>query len=236
MAQFLDTTAVSHELTQLIKKSEEKLYLLSPYLQIAPPLKDLIKERDSRKIDIRFVYGKEDKLNQEDMSFLQELSSVKISFCNNMHAKCYLNENTAIVTSMNLYQYSQQNNREMGIKIEKEKDPELYKETYAETMRLIQTAVEPQYIVKKKTAEPLKSSPQNTPQQKQIAGNTGFCIRCHVSMNLNPDKTLCDKCFPIWAKYSDPTYPEKYCHVCGKESKQSVEKPVCYNCYKKLYK
>ena len=129
MAQFLDTTAVSHELTQLIKKADEKLYLLSPYLQIAPPLKDLIKERDSRKIDIRFVYGKDEKLNQEDMSFLQELSSVKISFCDNMHAKCYLNENTAIVTSMNLYQYSQQNNREMGIKIEKEKDPDLYKET-----------------------------------------------------------------------------------------------------------
>lgn len=69
MAQFLDTTAVSHELTQLIKKSEEKLYLLSPYLQISPPLKDLIKERDSRKIDMRFVYGKVEKLNQEDMSF-----------------------------------------------------------------------------------------------------------------------------------------------------------------------
>jgi hypothetical protein len=92
MAQFLDTTAVSHELTQLIKKADEKLYLLSPYLQIAPPLKDLIRERDSRKIDIRVVYGKEDKLNPEDLSFLQDLSSVKVSFCENMHAKCYLNE------------------------------------------------------------------------------------------------------------------------------------------------
>jgi predicted amidophosphoribosyltransferase len=55
-------------------------------------------------------------------------------------------------------------------------------------------------------------------------------------MDLNPDKPLCSKCYPIWAKDSDETYPEKYCHICGKESKQSVEKPVCYPCYKKFYK
>jgi hypothetical protein len=71
---------------------------------------------------------------------------------------------------------------------------------------------------------------------KQSVGKTGYCIRCHASMELYPDKPLCQKCYPIWAKYSEKTYPEKYCHICGKESKQSVEKPVCYNCYKKFYK
>lgn len=233
MTQFLDTTAVSHELTQLIKKADEKLYLLSPYLQIAPPLKDLIRERDSRKIDIRVVYGKEDKLNPEDLSFLQDLSSVKVSFCENMHAKCYLNENTAIVTSMNLYQYSQQNNREMGIKIENkvETDKPLYDETLAEVRRLIQTSVEPKYIIKTKTAEVVKS-----PQQKSALGTTGVCIRCGAKMPLNPDKPLCQNCFPIWVKHSNPDYPEKYCHMCGKVSTQSYSKPVCYNCYKKLHK
>jgi phosphatidylserine/phosphatidylglycerophosphate/cardiolipin synthase-like enzyme len=54
----------------------------------------------------------------------------------------------AIITSMNLYQYSQQNNREMGIKIENkpETDKALYDETLAEVRRLIQTSVEPKYI------------------------------------------------------------------------------------------
>lgn len=232
MAQFLDTTAVSHELTQLIKKADEKLYLLSPYLQIAPPLKDLIRERDSRKIDIRVVYGKEEKLNPEDLSFLQDLSSVKVSFCENMHAKCYLNEHMAIITSMNLYQYSQQNNREMGIKIDnKDIDKPLYDETLAEVRRLIQTSVEPKYIIKKKAAEVVKA-----PQQKSTVGTTGVCIRCGTKMPLNPDKPLCQNCYPSWAKYSDPKYEEKYCHVCGKPSKQSYEKPVCYSCFKKFYK
>jgi len=230
MAQFLDTTAVSHELTQLIKKADEKLYLLSPYLQIAPPLKDLIRERDSRKIDIRVVYGKEDKLNPEDLSFLQDLTSVKVSFCENMHAKCYLNEHMAIITSMNLYQYSQQNNREMGIKIENkpETDKILYDETLAEVRRLIQTSVEPKYIIKKKLVETGKSP------QKSSTGPMGVCIRCGAQIRFNPGRPLCDPCYQSWAKYSDPTYIEKRCHACGKSSQTSYEKPVCYECYKKL--
>ena len=231
MAQFLDTTAVSHELTQLIKKADEKLYLLSPYLQIAPPLKDLIKERDSRKIDIRVVYGKEDKLNPEDLSFLQDLTSVKVSYCENMHAKCYLNENMAIITSMNLYQYSQQNNREMGIKIENkpETDKQLYDETLAEVRRLIQTSVEPKYIIKKKVVEPAK-----TPPQKSTIRTSGICIRCGAKIKFNLERPLCDTCYQSWARHNNPDYPEKYCHICGKESEQTYAKPVCYTCYKKM--
>lgn len=45
MVKFLETTGVSAELTELIKSSEEKLFLISPYLQIADRLRHLIKNR-----------------------------------------------------------------------------------------------------------------------------------------------------------------------------------------------
>jgi hypothetical protein len=70
----------------------------------------------------------------------------------------------------------------------------------------------------------------------QKSGNTGFCIRCETQMELNPDKPICSKCYPIWASYSDKTEKTNYYPVCGKESKQYVEKPVCYFCFKKMYK
>lgn len=35
MAEFLTTTGISYNLEKLIKSSEEKLFLVSPYLQIA---------------------------------------------------------------------------------------------------------------------------------------------------------------------------------------------------------
>ena len=43
-----------------------------------------------------------------------------------LHAKCYLNEDRAIICSMNLYDYSQQTNIEMGILITKKDDEVAY--------------------------------------------------------------------------------------------------------------
>ena len=39
---------------------------------------------------------------------------VHLYFSKNLHAKCYLNEKKMIITSMNLYEFSQVNNREMA--------------------------------------------------------------------------------------------------------------------------
>ena len=238
MADFLTTTGISYNLEELIKNSNEKLFLVSPYLQIAGSLKHLIAERDIRKIDIRVVYRKDNKINAEDMSFLQELTSVKISACENLHAKCYLSENTAIIASMNLYQYSQQNNREMGIKVEKDKEPDLYNDIFNEVMVILQTSQQPEFSVKKLIKDAPTESKKvptkiNTKQQKK---DIGFCIRCGTDIKLNPEKPLCLKCYKSWEKYSNSEYKEKICHACGKKSNSSVTKPVCYACYKKSSK
>ena len=238
MAEFLTTTGISYNLEELIKNSDEKLFLVSPYLQIAGSLKHLIAERDLRKIDIRVVYRKDNKINAEDMSFLQELTSVKISACENLHAKCYLNENTAIIASMNLYQYSQQNNREMGIKVEKDKEPNLYDDIFKEVMVILQTSQQPEFSVKKLKKDAFTASKKvpkkinKKPQKKDM----GFCIRCGNDLKFNPEKPLCYKCFKSWEKYNNPTYKEKICHACGSKYSSTVAKPVCYACYNKLNK
>lgn len=45
MVEFLETNGISAALTELIKSSEERLFLISPYLQIAERLRLFIKER-----------------------------------------------------------------------------------------------------------------------------------------------------------------------------------------------
>ena len=235
MVKFLETTGVSAELTELIKTSEEKLFLISPYLQIADRLKHLIKERDSRNIDIRVIYRR-DKLNAEEMSYLQELTSIKLLSCENLHAKCYLNENTAIITSMNLFQHSQQNNWEMGIKIEKETDQELYKKILDEVMLIIQNSQQTPFSIKKIEKEaPVLSKSVSTKMKKPQASDNGggFCIRCGSNLKINMEKPLCINCYKSWAEYSNELYKENFCHVCGQKSDTTYEKPVCYPCYKK---
>ena len=66
------------------------------------------------------------------------------------HLKCYLNEKEAIITSMNLYDFSQVNNNEMGIHVIKNEDAELYEEVYKEARRLIRDSDEIEITVTKK--------------------------------------------------------------------------------------
>jgi phosphatidylserine/phosphatidylglycerophosphate/cardiolipin synthase-like enzyme len=67
---------------------------------------------------------------------IDSLTTQETGFVTNLHAKCYLNETTAIVTSMNLYEFSQQNNDEMGILVTWDADRQLYQDIYAEAQRL----------------------------------------------------------------------------------------------------
>jgi hypothetical protein len=240
MVEFLETTGVTAALRKLILDTKLYLYLISPYVQLSDRSKELLKEVDSVPgIKITFFCRKDGKISMDDLNFLQmKLQNVQVYEIKNLHAKCYLNENTAIITSMNLYQFSQENNREMGIKVEKS-DGVVYDAIYKEIMSLDKSKEKIQFrAVSEKEEVQIKKSIQkeNIQQKKQVSRDLGFCIRCGAEIALNPDNPLCSKCYPIWAKYSDPKYPENCCHVCGKESKQSVEKPVCYTCYKKLHK
>jgi phage antirepressor YoqD-like protein len=148
MAKFLNTTGVSYHLEELIKSTKDRLILISPYLQFHNRVRDHIQNLNIQKRDIRIVY-RESKLQLEESNWLESQIGVRTSICPTLHAKCYLNENEAIVTSMNLYSFSQQNNDEMGIHVTKEKDPELYKDIYEEAQRLLTISEEIRVSVKK---------------------------------------------------------------------------------------
>ena len=141
MAKFLDTTGISYHLQQLINQSQNSLILISPYLKINERLRQSLEDKDRMKIDIRIVYGKSE-LQPDQINWLKTLKSVRTSFCENLHAKCYMNESEAIVTSMNLYEFSQVNNHEMGIYVSKAEDQQLYEDISKETSRLFRIGEE----------------------------------------------------------------------------------------------
>lgn len=98
-------------------------------------------DKNRLKIDVRMVYGKSE-LQPVEISWLRELTYIRTSFCKNLHAKCYLNEELCIVTSLNLYEFSQVNNNEMGILIRRTEDAELYRDAYEEAQRIIRISDE----------------------------------------------------------------------------------------------
>lgn len=141
MAKFLNTSATNFFLEELIKNAKERLILISPYLRLNDRIKELLEDKDRLKIDVRIVYGKSD-LHPEEIKWIQKLDYVRLSFCKNLHAKCYLNESECIISSLNLYEFSQVNNNEMDISVRKYEDDEVFKDAYEEAQRIIRISEE----------------------------------------------------------------------------------------------
>ena len=99
----------------IIKEAEEYLCIISPYVKIDREIRALLAEKShASSLNIRFVYGKKN-LDTETSDWLLSMPHIQLSFLNDLHAKCYLNEKKALVTSLNLYDYSMINNVEMGV-------------------------------------------------------------------------------------------------------------------------
>lgn len=152
MAKFLNTSATNYFLEELIKGASDRLILISPFLKLNDRVKELLADKNRLKIDVRIVYGK-NELQPEEINWLKELTFIRTSFCKNLHAKCYLNEESCIITSLNLYEFSQVNNNEMGIAINRTDDAELYREAYEEAQRIIRISDEVRMSLEKVAKE-----------------------------------------------------------------------------------
>ena len=239
MAKFLNTTGVSYHLEELIKGTKDRLILISPYLQFTDRIKEHLSNLNIQKRDIRIVY-RENKLQLEENNWLESQIGIRTSLCKNLHAKCYINENEAIITSMNLYEFSQQNNNEMGIYISKSQDADLYNSTLEEVQRLLTISEEIRVTVKKVTADTPPKTERKVDEikptnSKSVDKQTGFCIRTGVPIPFNVEKPMSYDAYKSWSKYNDPNYAEKFCHFSGEVSngETSVSRPILKKNWKK---
>jgi len=153
MAKFLNTSATNYFLEEMIKEASDRLVLISPFLKLNDRMKELLADKNRLKIDVRIVYGKSE-LQPQEIEWLRGLTYIRTSFCKNLHAKCYMNENMCIVTSLNLYEFSQVNNNEMGVLIQRAEDGQLYKDAYEEAQRIIRISDEVRISLERVATEP----------------------------------------------------------------------------------
>lgn len=117
MAKFLNTRKAVSEIEDLIKDADQKLILISPYLKLSKDFKELLTFRNNKDKITTVIFGKQE-LNPNEMKFLQSLRFVILKYNQDLHAKCYLNDSKMIITSLNLYEFSMNNNKEMGVLID----------------------------------------------------------------------------------------------------------------------
>jgi len=228
MAKFLNTSGVSYHLEELIKNTLEKLILISPYLQFNDRIKEHLVNLNSQKKDIRIVY-RENKLHPDENNWLAQQIGVRTSICKNLHAKCYLNDREALITSMNLYEFSQVNNNEMGIYLTKDQDPELYHSVLMEAQRLLTISEEIRVTVQRVDTPYMDGSSKKVVNGVQAMNDQrGFCIRTGVKIPFDVKKPMAMEAWRKWSEYGDANYPEKYCHFSGEKSngETSFSKPI----------
>jgi phosphatidylserine/phosphatidylglycerophosphate/cardiolipin synthase-like enzyme len=156
----LRTSSISAELENLIRDDKKELYIISPYLKLSDHIKELLNDKEREKVEVRIIFGKQE-LAPAEMSYLEELKYVRLYFSKNLHAKCYLNESKMIITSMNLYEFSQQNNKEMGILIDtsNEEDKVVYLEAEKDIESIIHNSEDFSYV-----KAPQKQNPKDSPK------------------------------------------------------------------------
>lgn len=214
--------------------ARRQVILLSPFLQLSKILFERLKDASNKGIEILIVFGKDD-LKPNEKNSLAELRGLKLYYHENLHAKCYFNETKLIITSMNMYQFSENNNREMGVLVDANLDKELYRKALDEA----QSIVKHSEVIRLQKSDRTYYHQQNEISGKNKNGrisppSVGYCIRCSTRIDYDPFKPFCFSCFTSWAGFENPNYKEKVCHCCGEYSHTSMAYPVCEHCFKKF--
>ncbi len=241
MAKFINTRKAVSEIEDLIKNAGEKLILISPYLKLSKDFKELLTYRNNKDKITTVIFGKQE-LNPEEMKFLQSLRFVVLKYNEALHAKCYVNDDKMIITSLNLYEFSMANNKEMGVLIDKndEVDLNLFNEAYKEVDYINETSERFELIASKSIVASSrdldnKQSYEKSNNKQASKRQTGYCIRTGAEIPFNVEKPMSYDAFKSWSKYGDPEYAEKFCHFSGEPSNgdTSVNRPILKKNWKK---
>jgi len=125
MAKFLKGNELNAELEKIFETAEEQIILVSPYIQLHERYKSTLSTKlDNPYLQIVILFGKNEEdisksMKQEDFDFFKRFPNIEIRYEKRLHAKYYANEIKAILTSMNLYGFSQNNNIEAGVLMER---------------------------------------------------------------------------------------------------------------------
>ncbi len=238
-SNILDANKIPSKIIEIIQNSTEYCFLVTAYFQTWNILdRELEKAANQNK---KIVFILRDNSKNREYEYLNSQYGFDIIYVENLHTKLYFNESEALISSMNLYKYSTENNYELGYYFSGRQYSKDFLDTVINGDILLSKPFIMQglYFNNYKDPQPQRQNISYRQQQfsKNNAQMNGFCIRCGADIPLDPNRPLCDECFSTWVQYSNPCWIERFCHVCGNEIMNSFgnynlcyENPVCPNC------
>jgi hypothetical protein len=226
MAEFLQTNGIIQGIEDLIATAKAKVVLVSPYLQISEEFSYHIKRAIARGVQITVIFGKKE-LKTTEFEAWDSIKGINIRFLKILHAKCYVNEENIIITSMNLYKFSE-GNIEMGVLLRKNVDSEAFEKAKREIELILKNSNPTTIGFQQK----LSFNIPTWPVSGKILSKNGSCIHCSGSISGESGKLYCKMCAGFYYQYNQIPPTGNYCYTCGKKSRTSLKYPECYSCYK----
>ncbi len=194
--KFIPIMEISGQIMTLIEEAEKELIIVSPYVDIKDwdKLKRCLNNAITRNIAITF-YVRENvdytKYNaKQNLEYLKKLN-VTVVPVKDLHAKIYMNETYSIVSSQNLYEYSDKNSIDFAYSTETD-------EEQSQLLKLIN-----KYLVKSESA--LKETIKVTDVETDRKGESLF-----KENELEKIKIIFNEKFPHVKINSTSTY--LYCN------------------------
>ena len=248
MVEFLNTSKAYAEIEEIIDKATTEVFLISPYIRFPKPLLERLKYKDGQGIKTIVVCREKDlnkDLGAQVRSDLKQLKHLELRFDDDLHAKCFFNQESMVITSLNLLESSERKNREMGVLLSSKEDSRVFKEALNEAEFIVSNAKkdsligslardfvrEAKSVVESQTKDTLKRTKTTTRTKRE-----GHCIRCNKSIPYDLKSPYCPSCYRVWSKFKDSNYEEEYCHKCGKPNEPTtMKRPLCDSCYRKSH-
>jgi hypothetical protein len=114
MGKFLNTEAIITEFKKILDRAKFEVVIITPYLNLSESLICKFLELNNKGVEILLIH-RDDKLDEGTKQKIRSIPNLTTMHHPTLHAKCYFNENRMIISSFNLLEYSEKNNREMGV-------------------------------------------------------------------------------------------------------------------------
>lgn len=125
--ELVTAEGINFRLETMFKQAREWICIISPYIRMGMRLRELLEEKKAAGVTITVVHRE---------YFAEHQLPTAVFRRQNLHAKCFLTEQAALLGSMNLYDYSQTHNDELGLYFTREDCPDLYRQLDDEARRL----------------------------------------------------------------------------------------------------
>lgn len=231
MAELQKMVYVDEEVTpqvlSVIRNAQKYIIIVTPYIDLWGHAIEALVLAKKKGVDITVVVRLEPDIETNESVKVLTQAKIKVLVAPYLYAKLYINEETIVVSSMNLLKSSSQNSLEIALVIQDQEAKQRIRAYVNDTLMPLATPLsternEPNY------------QPHSGPQTQRSKQATGNCIRCGRPVTLDPGRPLCDECYDVWAQWENVDYPENVCHFCGRPSDVSYGKPLCGECYRKL--